>query len=97
MSEPATWAEAWTELLDELEPDESKTLQDVATLIYAGLDQARSSLDMPWGFVSHKRMIELSQRIAVETRDWTPYDGILVGTWMAASSRHQIQAQQEEG
>lgn len=79
-----------------LEPEEEKAIRDTAVVVYAGLDQARTELQMPWKIVTHKRMVELSQRVAVETVDWTRYDGLLVGTWMAASSRTQIVHDQEE-
>jgi hypothetical protein len=78
-----------------LSDEEEKQIRDVAVVIYAGLDQARSELGMGWKIVSHKRMTELAQRVAVETVDWTRHEGLLVGTWMAASSRTQILHDQE--
>jgi hypothetical protein len=74
----------------EMDDDEREQLRDVSALIYAGLDQARSELGMPWTAVSHKAMIALSQQVAIVSRDWTAHEGLLVGTWMAASSRTQI-------
>jgi len=80
------------EILEGMEDEDAQQLKDVAALIYAGLDQARSELDMPWTAVSHKGMIALSQQIAIVTRDWTVHEGLLAGTWMAGSSRSQILA-----
>lgn len=79
--------------LDDIDDDEiAQRIRDAASLILAGLDQAHSELEMPWKVCSWGRMKMLSERIAVETADWTKYDGLLVGTWMAATSRTQILA-----
>lgn len=77
-------------VIEDADPDVQKQVRDVAATILAGLDQARSEMNMPWTAVTHKRMRELSQRMALETVDYSPYEGLLVGTWMAASSRSQI-------
>lgn len=83
------------EVISDADEDVQKQVRDVAATILAGLDQARSEMNMPWTAVSWKRMKELSQRMALETVDYTPYEGLLIGTWMAASSRSQIRAAQE--
>jgi len=83
--------------LEDLEEDAAQQLKDVAALIYAGMDQARSELNMPWTAVSHKGMIALSQQLAIFTKDWTMFEGLLAGTWMAGSSRSQILQSSEEG
>lgn len=76
--------------IDDLEPEARERLLDAVTTIKAGLEQARSEIDMPWNLVPYKRINELGEQIAVLTVDWTAYDSFLVGTWLAASARHQL-------
>lgn len=81
-------------MLEDLDDDDVKQVKDVAALIYAGLDQMRTALDMPWQAVSHKGMVALSQQLAILTADWKAAEGLLAGSWMAASSRAQIEQSQ---
>lgn len=82
------------ELLEELPEEQAQQLRDAKTAILAGLDQMRSQMRsqpiMPWNAVSWKRMAVLAERLAVETVDYTAEEGLLVGSWMAASSRTQL-------
>lgn len=84
------------DLLEDLPEEQAQQLRDVSASVLAGLDQARSELRMPWSTVSWKRMKQLADRLAVETVDYTAAEGLLVGTWMAASSRTQLKAAQDE-
>lgn len=78
------------ELLEDLPDEVAQRVRDAASLILSGLDQARAELQMPYHAVTYKRMRELSERLAIETVDYSPYEGLLVGTWMAGSSRTQL-------
>lgn len=84
----------YNELLEGLPDEQAEQLRDAASVIFAGLDQVRSELKLPWNKITAKRMRALSERLAVETVDYTAMEGLLVGTWMAASSRTQLKQAQ---
>ena len=47
---------------------------------------------MPWQMVPGKRLSELARISAGVFADWSPADAFLVGTWLAASARSQLQS-----
>lgn len=71
-------------------PEELEQIKDIIALISAGLEQVRQEADMPWSAVPLRRIHELAEEVAAMAAGWTAYESWLVGTWMAASARHQL-------
>lgn len=70
---------------------------DTQAVILAGLEQARSAIFgtdpvQSWTKVPFARMKELATYVEEITEPLTPYDTLLIGAYMAASARTQIQA-----
>jgi hypothetical protein len=82
-----------TELLDSIQfltPEQEQQYKDTISQIGAGLELLRDEIHMPWNLVNRKRITELATQVAELVPDWTVNDTFLVGTFMAASARHQL-------
>ena len=77
---------------DELTPEQEADIKTAVAQLEAGLDQMRSELNMPWNLVNRKRMHRLAEILAAVLPDWSVYDVLLVGTFLAGSARQQIMA-----
>lgn len=66
---------------------------DVQAAMLAGLEQIRSTLfDGEWTYVPYKKLKVLSERAAEVTQGLTAFDVLLLGTFLAASARTEIEA-----
>jgi hypothetical protein len=73
-----------------LTPEQEQQIKDTIVTLSAGLEQVREELQMPWQYVTLKRINELAADVAALMADWSVYDVYLVGTYLAASARRQI-------
>lgn len=76
--------------------DIEQTNSDTEAVILAGLEQARSAIFgtdpiASWAKIPFARMKQLASYVEQITEPLSPYDTLLIGAYMAASARTQIQ------
>lgn len=75
---------------DELTPEQEAEIKTTVAQLAAGLEQVRAEMEMPWQLVPQKRIQELAETIAMVCPTWSVEDTFLVGTFLAASARQQL-------
>lgn len=81
--------EDWTDV-------DIKDYKDRHAVILAGLEQVRKTMGLTWQEVSWKRMSELVDRILALGYDFSVAESMLIGSWMAASARSQMDERNRE-